>query len=970
MRSRLLRAGIFIYFLANPIVTATNEFLMDLICVRNGDAAPSSLDRLGTLSSSNGPRSGLISKARRGRRGPVFASIAFAALAFALRAAPLTPDQSAFIEKHCAGCHNDTDKEGGLDLTSLAFAANDPANFQRWVLVHDRLQAGEMPPKEKKRPDAKDLGRFLDQLSGSLVAHEKKTTAQEGRTTQRRLNRYEFENALRDLLGAPWLNVKNDLPEDGEAELFNKIGDVLDVSHVQMTRFMKAANQALRHTMGVELMRQELPPAAVKRYYAREHSNLTRTFHFGGRDASRGQSAERSTFPVFGFSGQPDVRKQLAPVTVSASDPAARELEAVGWIRGNYHPFHTIWDNFRAPVAGLYRVRWSGYTIWVGPHGLSTAQVVKGNTKKSDARFNSPDGDNVTRGRRNEAITIYAQGPIDVRRVGEFDLTPDPAVHDLGTIMLVENEALVTDASRFFRDRPGSVGNPLAQRDGAPAVAFRWMEVEGPLLEESSSAGYRLLFDDLPLEKAPTAEVLVQKLDVKDHRGVQGAGGYGRVVRTEEVGVRVISKQPHADAERLVRGFMQRAYRRPVQESEVQRYLAVIKNELKTGHDFAYSMLAGYTAVVCSPGFLYVEEEAGRLNDTALATRLAFFLWNSPPDQTLLERAARGDLRKPKLLRAETERLLNDPKAKRFGEAFLDYWLELRKHDSTTPSNTLYPDYYLDEQLVEAALAESRLFFTELLRKDLPARNVIDSDFTFLNERLAVHYGIPGVSGSSMRRVPLPADGVRGGVMTQAIVLKVTANGTTTSPVIRGKWITERILGQIVPPPPSSVAAVDPDTRGAVTIRQQLDQHRNDASCAACHNKIDPQGFALENFDVMGGWRDRYRGDAKSKIPEIGIGKNGHPFDFHFALPVDASGKLADGRTFNGVRDFKQLLLRDEAQIARNLARQLTVYAAAAPVRFSDRPQIEKILQATKANGYGVRSLVHAIVQSELFQNK
>ena len=206
--------------------------------------------------------------------------------------------------------------------------------------------------------------------------------------------------------------------------------------------------------------------------------------------------------------------------------------------------------------------------------------------------------------------------------------------------------------------------------------------------------------------------------------------------------------------------------------------------------------------------------------------------------------------------------------------------------------------------------------------------------------------------------------------MTQAIVLKVTANGTTTSPVIRGKWITERILGHSVAPPPSSVAAVDPDTRGAVTIRQQLDKHRNEPSCAVCHNKIDPQGFALENFDVMGGWRDRYRGDAKDKLPEIGFGKNGWPFDFHFALPVDARGELPDGRAFNGVREFKQLILTDEAQIARNLARQLTVYATTAPVRFSDRPQIEKILQATKSSGYGVRSLVHAIVQSELFQNK
>jgi hypothetical protein len=381
-------------------------------------------------------------------------------------------------------------------------------------------------------------------------------------------------------------------------------------------------------------------------------------------------------------------------------------------------------------------------------------------------------------------------------------------------------------------------------------------------------------------------------------------------------------------------------------------------------------MLAGYTAIICSPPFLYLEEEPGRLDNYALASRLSFFLWNSPPDEALLEHARSGALAQPGVLRSEAERLLNDSKSRRFVEAFLDYWLDLRNFDATTPSNTLYPDYYLDESLTEAALDESRMFFTELLEKNLPARNVIDSDFTYLNERLAVHYGIPGVEGGNMRRVSLPADSVRGGVMTQAIVLKVTANGTTTSPVIRGKWITERILGQIVPPPPSGVPAVDPDTRGAVTIRQQLAKHRADESCATCHQKIDPQGFALENFDVMGGWRDRYRGDAKDKVPEVGLGKNGWPFDFHYALPVESYGELPDGREFNDVRQFKRLILDDEAQIARNVARHLVVYATGASTRFSDREAIERILEQTKATQYGVRSLVHAIVESDLFRNK
>jgi hypothetical protein len=899
--------------------------------------------------------------------------------ALPLAAAP-APDVAAFTDKHCGKCHNDVDKEGGLDLGTLKLAPADPANLARWVLIHDRLQSGEMPPKNEKRPPPAELDTFLRGLAGTLTAAERASVAREGRATQRRLNRYEYENALRDLLHAPWLQVKGELPEDGEAELFNKVGDVLDVSHVQVTRYMRAANHAIRQAMGVELARQELPPPAVKRYYARDESVWTRTFH---RRIDGNPTPDRMAFPVLGMGPQPDVRALRAPLTVGDADPATRDLEAVGWMRSNYHPFHTIWDNFRAPVSGRYRVRWNGYTIWVGPNGFNTATVkdAEGNKQlvNRDPQWFSPNGDDVTPGRVNEPITVYAQGSTDVRRIGEFDITPEPAVYDLGTVWVAANEALVTDASRFYRNRPGSVANPLAQRDGAPAVAFRWMEIEGPLLDDSSTAGYRALFGDLPLKKIESGdgEVSVQVLVPRDRgamtgyeRGLQGAGGYGRVARTRDVPVEIVSPNPRADAERLLRAFMARAYRRPVQEAEVQRYLAVIEGQRKAGHGFTYAMIAGYTAVLCSPGFLYLEETPGRLDSHALASRLAFFLTNSPPDAALRARVQAGDLAKPAVLRAETERLLGSPAADRFIEGFLDYWLELRKHDSTTPSNTLYPDYYLDEGLVEAALDESRMFFTELLRRDLPARNVVSSDFTYLNWRLAQHYGIPGVEGAAMRRVNLPADSVRGGVLTQAIVLKVTANGTTTSPVIRGKWIADRILGLNIPPPPSSVGAVDPDTRGAVTIRQQLDAHRTDKSCAGCHNKIDPAGFALENFDVMGAWRDRYRGDAKDQIPEIGIGKNGWPFDFHYALPVDARGQLPDGRAFDDVRGLKRHLLADEAQIARNLVRQLAVYATGAPVRFSDRPEIEKILSAAKPRGYGVRSLVHALVASDLFQIK
>jgi hypothetical protein len=264
---------------------------------------------------------------------------------------------------------------------------------------------------------------------------------------------------------------------------------------------------------------------------------------------------------------------------------------------------------------------------------------------------------------------------------------------------------------------------------------------------------------------------------------------------------------------------------------------------------------------------------------------------------------------------------------------------------------------------------ETQLFFSDLLQRDLPITNLVSSDFAMLNERLATHYGVAGVAGVQLRAVDLPGASVRGGLLTQASVLKVTANGTTTSPVKRGAWIMARLLGKPPPPPPPSVPAVDPDTRGATTIREQLAKHRSQASCAACHRNIDPAGFALESFDVMGAWRERYRSVGAGE-PVPGVGHNGIKFHFCLGPAVDASGELPDGQPFHDIRELKHLLARDPEPLARNLVQQLAVYGTGAPMRFSDRPVVARILARSRPGGYGVRTLVHELVQSELFQDK
>jgi hypothetical protein len=290
----------------------------------------------------------------------------------------------------------------------------------------------------------------------------------------------------------------------------------------------------------------------------------------------------------------------------------------------------------------------------------------------------------------------------------------------------------------------------------------------------------------------------------------------------------------------------------------------------------------------------------------------------------------------------------------------------LRRIAETTPDKLLYPEF--DELLQVSMVTETEAFFEELLRDNLSVTNFIDSDFAMLNERLARLYQIDGVRGQEFRRVELPSGSHRGGILGQAGILKVTANGSNTSPVVRGAWVMKNVLGQPVPPPPPDVPAVEPDIRGAVTIREQLAKHRQQTSCSSCHRKIDPAGFALENFDVIGGWRERYRsalvGDpVKGRIDGLNV-------KFLWGREVDAGDTLPDGRRFANVDELKKLLLADPEQIARCVAGKLLTYATGGGLQFADRQTIEEIVKRSRDHDLGLRTIVHEVVQSPAFLNK
>jgi len=853
---------------------------------------------------------------------PAGYSLSLYAAAAKAPSAPMPSHARAFIDNNCAGCHRSPDPPAGIDLTALRFELDDVNTFGQWVRIHDAVRDGRMPPGGRNILNAPDRVAFLNAIAEPMMAHEHLRAAMQGRAVLRRLNRYEYENSVRDLLSAPWLQLRDSLPEDGLVHRFNKSGQALDVSHVQMVRYMEAAEQAIRLVVNASNQ-----PEVQKRYYAREQKRFIGRMRY----SSFNHHPERAMIPILGFDAQPDVLAEKAPLSVGASDPKTRELEAFVTPAGTFNGNEYSFDQFVAPAGGQYRLRFSAYSIWV--------HTVFGTAGMKDRRpWWHPDREKTSRGRTTEPVTIYALSRGGEKRLlGSFDVGPEPGINDM-VVSLLPGEQILPDASRLFRSRPTFTGSPDATAQGMPGVAYRWMEVDGPVKSPPSRDGFRRLFGNLTGTWDSAGRLSVTP---------SGAG----------------------DAERLLREFMIAAYRRPPTEDEVKRYLKITRAQLSGKLEFAYATIAGYMAVLCSPGFLYMDEKPGRLDSWALASRLSYFLWNGPPDAELRRIAATGTLGRPDILRAQTNRLLDDPRSQDFVNAFLDYWLDLRKIGDTTPDQTLYPDYYLDDLLTESALQETQLFFRCLLQRNLPARNIVQSDFTMLNSHLARHYGLPPVDGVALREVVLPADSVRGGLLTQASVLKITANGTTTSPVLRGVWIMERILGDPPPPPPPGVPAIEPDTRGATTIRQQLDKHRSIQSCAVCHTKIDPPGFALENFDVFGGWRDRYRSTEDGE-PVQGLGKNGFDFTFKRSQPVDAGGKLANGESFQNVIGLKQLLLKDERRIARNMVTQFIAYGTGAPAEFGDRLEVERILDAAGRDRYGLRTIVQEIVQSDLFTHK
>lgn len=558
---------------------------------------------------------------------------------------------------------------------------------------------------------------------------------------------------------------------------------------------------------------------------------------------------------------------------------------------------------FRLEYPGLYRVRAEFYAYQA--YSPVTVALQQTNDKKSSSRM-----------------------------IGAFDLQAgETRVVDFVTFL---------EPDDYVYPTPYDLGQPKegpnfgesegrALTYGGEGVAIKWLSFEGPLVDTWPPASTRELLIGLEIVERVAPQYSEEEL-----------GGF-------EI---KLTKEPIEHVTDIVKRILPLAFRRPAQEGEVEFFAGLAEPFVAEGYDFLEAARVPLRAILSAPEFLYHIGEPGPLDDFALATRLSYFLWKSMPDTELLYLALFGMLSEPEVLTHQVERMLNDEKSMRFVKDFLAQWLRLSDVDASNPNKEIYREY--DPVLGRAMPLETEYFLAELIKENLSAQNLIDSDFTFVNRRLAKHYGLPEVWGQQMQKVKLPEDSPRGGLLTQASILRLTADGNSTSPVIRGNFIVSNILGEPPSPPPPNVVVEEPDTRGSTTIRQQLDKHRNLESCASCHNHIDPPGFALESFDPIGGFRTKYRRSGKKEN----------------WLDVDASGITEDGEPFAGIQDYKKLLLKQEDKIVRHFVSQLVSYATGGEIQFADRDELSQILDQTKNDGYPVRSIIHAIVQSNLFRSK
>ena len=755
--------------------------------------------------------------------------------------------EAAFVERHCLACHDDVEKKGQLTLEPLLLGET-ATKAELWEKVVRRVAAGQMPPPEKRAPSADEvqraLGSVLSTLDNAAVARP-----EPGRTDSlRRLNRTEYRNAIRDLLGVE-IDATALLPNDEPSHGFDNV-TVANLSPALLDRYLGAAQKIARLAVGT---RRKAPAGETFRI----KPDVSQENQVDGLPlGTRGGGLFRYTFPQ---DGTYEVQVRLA-------------------------------RDRNEQVEGLRR-----------PHEV---EVLIDRVRVALATVKPPGAD-----KNAEAVDAHLKFRIPVLA----------GPRDIGfTFPRVANPLIETERQPFL-------ARFNMHRHPRTAPAIYQVTVTGPL-EAGAAAG-----------------------DTPSRRLI-----FGPAARPA-VAVGASAEAERAEATRVLTPLVRRAYRRDVTADDLARPLQFFADTRAGGGDFEAGIESALTAVLVSPQFLFRIErdpagaEPGsvyRIGAFELASRVSFFLWSSLPDDELLEVAASGRLHEPAVIAAQTRRMLADTRAENLVGNFAAQWLHLRSLEGITPDARLFPDF--DDNLRQALRQETELFVGEVFRQDRPVTTLLEADFTYLNERLAQHYGIPHVVGSHFRRVGFPAgtERQRGGLLRHGSILTLTSYATRTSPVIRGNWILQNFVGTPPPPPPPDVPSLDDGVVSAsLPIRERLAAHRAKPACAGCHNLMDPIGFALENYDAVGRWRI-----AEDK------------------KPVDATGGLPDGSEFVGVAALEKALLQRPELFAGTLAEKLLTFGLGRGVAPYDAPAIRQIVRHARSEDYRFSALIVGLVQSTPFQ--
>jgi hypothetical protein len=843
----------------------------------------------------------------------------------------------ALVSERCMDCHDDATSKGDFSLESLGDSVTD-VTATGWLRALEQIERGTMPPPKKKQPAADERQAVVLALESTLASFSESKPVRET-AVLRRLNRTEYRRTLEDLLHLDLSrrDPTTEFPDDNRSHGFASDGGKLVTSSYLMRHYLTAAKDVVGRAVHFE-------PQPETRTWS-----LSAPFE---KTAGGHRHSEREWYAKTLREPQPYQTLEYRRGALPLED--LREGVAMsGW-----YSFRILAEaKFR--YADMDPKKMFGSGSLVDPSQplrlemtLSTLVGVDPANKDAvrDALIGS-FGEETTLGDRSIAIWdvpddvptwLECRVWLEAGQFPRFAFPNGPTdSNNRITGFVKENKYTLLDKKQLAAYEQANLSGDWGHLIffETPRIRIHKVEVKGPLNEQWPPASHRAIFGDTPYASAKADEVL--------------------------------------------RAFAERAWRRPVAAADVEPILKLVRSAEKTATDAGAppeqaaqsAITQGVRAVLCAPEFLYREERAAQLDGREIASRLSYFLWSSLPDDKLMARAAAGDLIKPEVRRNEAERMLADGRADTFVREFLDGWLGMRKLGSMKPQGGGFNVYY-DDHLEPAMRTESRLFFKRLLQTNGPIADFLDSDYTFVNRALAKHYGIDwqaaepslGKPVEGLTRDDLQPDGAgdspsqgfvqvklidkrRGGLLGQASVLTLTANGVDTSPIIRGIWLLENILGAPPSPPPPNVPVIEPDIRGATTLRQRLEKHRENAACAGCHRQIDPPGFALESFDVIGRWRGHY-----------------NPVN-DTALPVDPSGDF-NGHEFRDVIGFKEALLQRQPQFARSLVEKLLIHALGRELTAADRPAIRRIVEQAATNGYRLRDLVLLCCESDRITRK